>query len=59
MKKIGILKQSFDPISLQDIFFVKDQIKKMNLDEVYLIILDMNNLVNISNREEIDRKSVV
>ncbi|NLC96589.1 MAG: HD domain-containing protein [Erysipelotrichaceae bacterium] len=52
MKKIGILKQSFDPISLQDIFFVKDQIKKMNLDEVYLIILDMNNLVNISNREE-------
>lgn len=52
MKKIGVFKQLFDPITLQDISFVKEQIQKLNLDEVYFIVLDDHNKVKVSDRQK-------
>ncbi len=49
--KIGLLKQTFDPVTIQDIEFSISQIKKKNLDEVWFIVLYDHNKVKVSQRQ--------
>ena len=49
--KIGLLKQTFDPVTIQDIEFSISQIKKKSLDEVWFIVLDDDNKVKVSQRQ--------
>ena len=52
MSKVGILKQAFNPITLQDIDFAKKQMKKLKLDKVYFVVLKDENKPKKRDRKQ-------